>query len=213
MGNGTLQLEVKDGGGSGDVIATVNIGEGYAAGDEISVGNTGIRISLSIGDFGAGDNFDVDGFADTDTSGFLSAVGINTFFSGSDASNIAVYSDIVATPGRIATALGPDMTDNSNALRLAGVKDQAVSSLSDMVPGEFYRRLVTDIGQQLAVKQMRQDNIEVMVRNLTNQRDEMSGVDINKEAAQLLIFEQMFQAMAKYISIIQSSVSSIMELI
>ena len=63
------------------------------------------------------------------------------------------------------------------------------------------------------VKQMRQDNIEVMVLNLTNQQGETSGVDINDEAAQLLVFEQMFQAMAKYISTINSSIASIMEII
>ena len=111
----------------------------------------------------------------------------------------------------MATALGADMTDNANALRLAGLRDQAVSSLNAMTPGEFYHRMITDIGQQLSVKQMRQDNIEVMVQNLLNQQSEVSGVDINNEAAQLLIFEQMFQAMAKYMATIQSTVAALME--
>jgi flagellar hook-associated protein FlgK len=52
-----------------------------------------------------------------------------------------------------------------------------------------------------------------MVLNLTNQQSEVSGVDINDEAAQLLIFEQMFQAMAKYMNTINLSLSTIMELI
>ena len=143
----------------------------------------------------------------------LAAVGINTFFSGSGALNIAVCSDIAATPGRVATALGAEMTDNTNALRLAGVRDEAVSSLNAMTPGEFYHRLVTDIGQQLSIKKMRQDNVEVIVQSLANQQGNISGVNINDEAAQLLIFEQMFQAMAKYIATVRSTISSIMEII
>jgi flagellar hook-associated protein 1 FlgK len=212
VGNGTLQLEVRDNGGAGSVIATLNIGQGYAAGDILQVGN-GIEISVGPGDFGAGDNFDLDAFADTDSSGVLAAVGLNTFFSGTDAATIAVCSDVAESPGRVAAALGAEMTDNANVTRLVAVKDQSFSSLDALTPVEFYRRLVTEIGQELAIKQMRQGNIEVTIQNLTNQRDTISGVNINDEAAQMLVFEQMFQAMAKYMNAVHSSLSSLMEIV
>ncbi len=212
IGNGTLNLEVRDGGGAGDVIATLNIGSGYAAGDLLDLGN-GIKISLDPGDFGAGDSFDVDVFADSDTSSVLGAIGINTFFSGSSAIDMAVCPDISDTPGRIATFLGADMTDNTNVTRMAGLKDEAISGLNNMTPVEFYRRLVTDVGQQLFLTGMREDNIEVIIQNLANQQAEISGVNINDEAAQMLVFEQMFQAMAKYLNTVQSSISSLMEII
>jgi len=211
IGNGTLQLMVTD--GNGDTISTLNIGSGYAAGDTIDVGGSGVKIALTTGDLIAGNTFEIDVFASADTSGVLAAVGLNTFFSGSSAQDMAVCSDIAANPRRVATALGADMSDNTNAVRMADVRDEAVSGLGGLTCGEFYRRLVTDIGQQLSVKQMRQDNIEVMVLNLANQQSEASGVDINDEAAQLLVFEQMFQAMAQYMNTINSAVSSIMELI
>jgi len=212
IGNGTLNLEVRDGGGAGDVIATLNIGSGYAAGDLLDLGN-GIKISLGTGDFGAGDSFDVDVFADSDTSSVLGAIGINTFFSGSSAIDMAVCPDISAAPGRIATFLGADMTDNTNVTRMAGLKDEAISGLNNMTPVKFYRRLVTDVGQQLFLTGMREDNIEVIIQNLANQQAEISGVNINDEAAQMLVFEQMFQAMAKYLNTVQSSISSLMEII
>jgi len=211
VGVHTLTLTVTD--GASNTIDTINIGSGYAVGDKIDVGDTGIKISLSTGDLVDGDSFSIDVFANTDISGVLAAVGINTFFSGSSASDIAVCSDIAATPGRVASALGADMTDNANALRMAGLKDQAVTSLNSMTPGEFYRQMVTDIGQQLFVKQARKDNIESMVQNLSNQQNEISGVDINDEATRILLFEQMFKAMSKYLSTIQSSLSTIMEML
>jgi flagellar hook-associated protein 1 FlgK len=210
VGNGTLSLTVTN--GASETVATLNIGSGYAAGDKLDVGN-GIKVSLGTGDLVDGDSFSIDAFSDTDTSGVLAAVGINTFFSGSDASDIAVCSDIDATPGRVATALDADMTDNTNALRLAGLKDETLSSLSSMTLGEFYQRLVTDVGQKISVKQMREDNIEVIVQNLANQQSDISGVNINDEAAQILVFEQMFQAMAKYLGTVQSTISSLMEIV
>jgi flagellar hook-associated protein 1 FlgK len=51
------------------------------------------------------------------------------------------------------------------------------------------------------------------VQSLTNQQSEISGVDINDEAAQMIVFEQMFQASAKYLSTVQATLTSIMELL
>ena len=212
VGNGTLQLEVRDNGGAGDVIATLNIGQGYAAGDVLDVGN-GIKISLSPGDFGAGDNFDVDAWESTDTSGVLAAVGMNTFFSGSDAADMAICSDIADSPGRLAAALGADMNDNTNIMRIADLKNRNLSSLDDLTCIEFYRRMVTDLGQELSIKQMREGNIEVTIQNLVNQQSNISGVNINDEAAQMLVFQQMFQAMAKYLGTVHSSLLSVMEIL
>jgi len=210
VGNDSLQITVTD--GDGNTVTTLNVGSDYPAGDRLDIGN-GIKIALGIGDLADGNTFEVDAFADTDTSGVLAAAGINTFFSGSNASNIAVCSDISAAPGRIATALRDDMADNNNALRMVALRDQAVSDLDSLTPGEYYRRLITDIGQQVSVKQSHQKNVEVMVQNLANQQSEISGVNINDEAARMLIFEQMFKAMAKYLSTLQSSLSTIMEII
>jgi len=180
VGNGTLQIAVTD--GDGNTVTTLSVGSGYAAGDTLDVGN-GIKIALGAGDLADGNTFEVDAFADTDTSGVLAAVGINAFLSGRSASDMAVHSDISTTPGRLATALGADMTDNHNALRMEGLRNEAVSSLDSMTPGEFYRRLSTDIGQKVAIKQIHQDNIEAMVQSIANRQGEISGVNINDEAA------------------------------
>jgi len=210
VGNGNLQLEVKN--GIGQVVTTVNIGDGYAAGDKLDIAD-GIKISITTGDLNAGDTFEVDAFASTDTSAVLSAAGINTFFSGSSATNMAVCSDISAKPGRIATALGAEMTDNTNILRMADLKDESLSSLGNVTAEEFHRQLVTAIGQQIYLRQIREDNGEIILQNLTNQQGQISGVDVNEEAAQMLIFEQMFRAMSKYLNTVQSSILSIMEII
>jgi flagellar hook-associated protein 1 FlgK len=212
VGNGNLQLEVKDGAGTGDVIATLNIGSGYAAGDLLDLPN-GIRVAIGVGDFNANNNFDVQVLASTDTSGLLAAVGMNTFFSGNSAANIAVCSDILDSPDRVAASLGPDMFDNTNVNRMAALKDQAPGDLDSLTPDEFYRRMVTDIGQKLSIKKMRQDNIEGLLKGLNEQQGELSGVNINDEAAKMMVFEQMFQAMAKYMMTVNSTISTLMDII
>ena len=212
VSNGTLQLEVRD--GSGDLVTTLNVGSGYAAGDLLDIGN-GITIALSPGNLAEsdGDIFSVDAFADTDTSGFLTATGMNTFFSGNSAVNIDVRSAISEDPRRMATAIGAAGTDNNNIAQMAAIKDKAITGLGGLTCGDFYRKLSSDIGQEISIKQIQQENIEVIISNLVTRRDEIGGVDINEEAAQLLVFEQMFQAVAQYMNTLNTSISSLMEIL
>ncbi|MFC1781254.1 flagellar hook-associated protein FlgK [Planctomycetota bacterium] len=210
IGNGSLELTVTN--DSGQTVSILNVGSGYAAGDFLRLEN-GIKISVGIGDIVDGNSFDVQAFTDTDTSEILAAIDINTFFSGSDASDITVSSDIRDKPGRIATAIGPDMTDNKNIVRMAAINEQMIADLNDLTVGEFYRRLATNIGQQLAVRQLGKDNTEAMLQNLANQQSQLSGVDINDEAAQMLVFEQMFKALSKYLSTLQTSYDTIINLL
>lgn len=210
VGNGNLRLDVTD--GNGDLVSTVNIGAGYAAGDVIELLN-GIQISVSTGDLNAGDSFQTQGLATSDTSGFLAAAGMNTFFSGNSADKMQLVDGIAATPDRIATAYGADLTDNVAALRLAAVRDQGLDSLTGMTPSEYYHRIVANIGQQVDLRESRQSNVEAMIQNLENRRSEISDVNINDEAAQLMIFEKMFQAVAKYLSTLQSVMNTLMDMV
>ncbi len=210
VGNGVLQLDVRD--ESGARVGLLNIGDGYAAGDVIELDN-GLKIALSVGDLNVGDHFEVEAFATTDTSGFLAAAGMNTFFLGESALDVQVKSDIVTTPSRIATAFGGALTDNAAALRLAAVRDQALGSLGGMTPSEYYHRIVANLGQEVALKQTRQDNVEAVRQSLQQQQSDLSSVNINDEAAQLLVYQQMFQAAAKYLSTLQTNMTILMEVL
>ncbi len=210
VGNGVLRLTATN--RAGAVISTVNIGSGYAAGDTIEMSN-GIKFSVGGGDLNAGDSFEVDVYHTTDTSGFLAAAGMNTFFSGASASEMRVGAAVAADPCRIATALGGDLSDNESALRLVRVHDEPIDSLQGMTPNEYYQRTAANLGQEVALRQSRQDNIEAVVQDLKRQQTDLSGVNINDEAAQLIVFEKMFQAVAKYLTSLQTMITTLMDVV
>jgi flagellar hook-associated protein 1 len=209
VGNGNLRLDVSDEDGS--LVGTMNIGDGYAADDAVSLSN-GLKIAVGVGGLNAGDSFQVKAFATTDTSGFLAAAGMNTFFSGASASEMRVSSDVLNAPDRIATAFGTDLTDNTGALRLAALRDEAVAGLGGMTPGEYYQRIVANLGQDVSLRQSRQENVEAMLQNLQKQRDDLSSVNVNDEAALLLVYQQMFQAAAKYLNTLQTTMTALMDM-
>lgn len=210
VGNGTLQLEVRD--DTGSLVARMDIGAGYAAGDSVELDN-GLKIAVGPGTLNAGNSFQVAGLANTDTSGFLAAAGMNAFFSGASASEIRVCSEVVDSPDRIATAFGGDLTDNTGAKQLAKLCDVSFAGLAGMTLGEYYQRTVANLGQQVALKESRQENIEAMLQSLHQQRSDISSVNINDEAAQLLVYQQMFQAAAKYLSSLQTVLTTLMDMV
>ncbi len=207
IGNSSnLTLTVND--GTSD-IKTLNIDTGYVAGDDLDLGN-GLQVRLSLGDLADGDSFEVQALSNTDTSGILAAAGINTFFQGSDAQRLAVATRIQDDNTQVATALGSDLSDNRNIRRMSDLVNTAVADLDDRTVTAYYRTLVTNLGQDIAITKSRRDNLEAVLQGLGTRRTEISGVDINEEAARILMFEQMYQAMAKYLNTINDNMKLLM---
>ncbi len=208
--DGGLKLLVED--ALSEKVAEFNVGLGYTPGDVLTLDN-GITLTVSAGDFVVGDSFTLHGVADSDSAGILTSVGINTFFSGSSASNIAISQDVIADPGRVATAMSDTMTDNRNIVRLANIADEDIAALGNLTPSDHYRMLAAGIGRDVSVRYAKQTALQIVSNQLANQRDTISGVDINAEVAKMLLFEQMFQAMAKVLSVQNEALQSLMAIV
>lgn len=209
LGNGTISIDVSDG---SSTIATLNVGSGYVVGTELKLGN-GLRIAFDAGTLAGADTFQVTALADSDTSGLLAAAGINTFLSGTEARTIALRADIADAPGSIATAMGSELVDNANALRIAELQDSSQSALKSLSITDFYHSMVTQLGQDISNKRLRHENTEAILLNLGNRRSDTSGVDVNEEAARILMFQQIFQAMARYINSVNTNMTTLLELL
>ena len=160
---------------------------------------------------GAGKTSVILGLANTDSSGVLAAAGINVLFSGNSASSIAVHEEILADPERLATALSSEVADNRNILSLSDLAEQEWTGLGDATAVDYHRQLITGVGQRVRAKQAQYSALEGVLQQLRNRWDTTSGVDINEEAAKLLIFEQMYQAVATYISTQKKALQSLMD--
>lgn len=210
IGNGDWSIIVTN--QAGQTVSILNLGSGYVAGTPLDLGN-GIKISFGVGSMTNGDVFTVQALAQSDTSGFLAAAGINAFFSGTSAMTMGICSQFEQTPGLVATCLGTEYTDNLNALRMSYLQDRTLEELGWQTISDYYAGLVASIGQDIAIKTTRQDNTSVMLQNLMTEWNQISGVDINEQAAQLLIYQQMYNALAKFMTIIQRANDSLLDIV
>lgn len=153
------------------------------------------RLSLS-----ADSGFEL-AFAD-DTSGVLAALGINTFFTGTDSSTIAIDPLVRQNHALFAAGQGSGPSDNRNAIRLAQFSENATAALGNMSVDAFYENMIARVAQESASQSAIASGRGGFRDSLLNQRDQHSGVSLDEEALKMLDFQRAYQASARMISLI-----------
>jgi flagellar hook-associated protein 1 FlgK len=174
----------------------------------------GIRAALdAIGGLNAG--FNADGslrinadegfsfaFAD-DTSGVLAALGVNTYFTGADAGDIAVRQELKGDPSLLASGkyVNDVLVENAAALALAGLQNQSLATLGDRSISDLWRDTVQQVGGSVAGAKAAADAAGLVRESLDNQRAGVSAVSIDEESISLLEFQRQYQGAARVISV------------
>jgi flagellar hook-associated protein 1 FlgK len=142
----------------------------------------------------------------TQTGGFdLNGVAGVNFFSGTDASTIAV--DVTAAQIAAAAVTGKP-GDNTNALRIAAMaNDTTLAPLGGTTIGGAYAQLVTTIGSDSQSATRASSNASVLVDALTSRRDSVSGVSLDEEMTNLIRFQQGYQAAARALTAMDDALS------
>ena len=195
-----------------ELVAVVSLGADYPPGTIVDVAE-GVRIAFSSGSLNDGDTFTVDVFASTDTASVLSALGLNTFFEGASAATMRVNPAIGNDPSLLAAALDPVAGDNTNARRIADMMNQSFDDLLDQSMSEFASGVASRVAQVLFLRDNQRHAEETFLSSLRQQRDQISGVDMDTEALKLLEFQRMYEGMAKYLIASDEAMQSLMELI
>ena len=197
IGTGSAMISVTD--VSGTVLANLDVGSSYTAGDVLQIAD-GISISFGDGALTAGNTLTFDVANDPDTTNVLTALGLNTFFKGSDASTIGVTEYIQDDVSRIGAASSDSQGDNTNVLRLADVQNNTATE--DASFRNFLSGIVSEVGIDAQAKAGDKESFSLVLLNLENRRQSLSGVSIEEEMINIIRFQQAFQASARYVTTI-----------
>jgi len=141
-----------------------------------------------------------------DSSGALAALGVNTFFSGAGAGDIAIVSRLRSDPGSLAAgryALNNnslELVENGTALQLAQLQDRSLPSLGNRSVADLWRDTVQQVGASVAGARSAADAAGLVRESLEAQRQAVSGVSIDEESISLMEFQRQYQGAAKVIS-------------
>ena len=212
VGSGTvgvtpnLTLQVKN--GSGSVIGSYNIGQGYSPGSPLPAVN-GVVVSLGAGTVNNNDRFGVKVTAKPDTAGVLTSLGLNTLLTGDQAGNLAVRSDVLANPQLLAASRTGQAGDASNLQRFLQFRDTPVLNNGTQTVGQYYAGLVGDAGALTSQLNQNQTAQQALGRQLVSEQQSVEGVDVNEELVRLTQYQQAFQAASQYISVVNNTLSEL----
>ncbi len=136
-----------------------------------------------------------------DSSGALSALGINTFFVGDSASNISVRNELTKDSRFLAVSLDGPGSGARNALALTDAFTKGQSQLDGLSLQENYESFVARTAQDINSQQTITDGLQNFRNALEARHLGISGVSLDEEAANLLLYQRAFQASSRVISV------------
>lgn len=103
------------------------------------------------------------------------------------------------------------VSDNRNALKLADLQSKATIGVDPAAPGstgvsfsDGYGDLVERVGTLTAQARLDGEATTAILKQATDNRDSLSGVNLDEEAANLIKFEQYYNASAQIIQVARS---------
>ncbi len=97
--------------------------------------------------------------------------------------------------------------DGSNALALANVKNQPVINGASL--DQFLQSIIGQLGAQSQEAQNMEANQTALVQQITNEREQVSGVSLDEESTNLIRYQHAYAALARVISTVDDMLNTL----
>jgi flagellar hook-associated protein 1 FlgK len=150
-----------------------------------------------------------------DTSGALAVLGVNTYFTGSNAADIDIRDDLMSDPTKLMSGrmTSSGLVENATSLAMVNLQDSANSVLG----GRSIRAGWIDAVQAVGIRTASADNenqaLGVVQESLEAQRAAVSGVSIDEEAINLMNYQRQYQGAARVISVADQLMQTLISLV
>lgn len=215
VGNGTIGstdgLQVQVNRQNGDLVGTFDVGSTYEPGSDIDIGS-GVKLSLTSGSIVDGESFSVEALNDSETTGVLAALGINSLFTGTNAGSLTVNSEILADPNNLATSRNGFHGNGATIDRLNALRSENVAVGGTITLERSIEQINLNVALEVNYLTQEQTNYELIGNQLVQEIDSISGVDPNEEMVHLLQYQKAFEANVRVISTIDQVLTELFRL-
>ncbi|MEM6365975.1 MAG: flagellar basal body rod C-terminal domain-containing protein, partial [Planctomycetota bacterium] len=135
-----------------------------------------------------------------DTSGFLAAAGLNTFFTGSDALDIAVNQTLVNDVDLLAISSGGVGQDTNTLYDMLDLIDKPLDDLDQQSIRSLYSQMQSRLAQETSLQSSSVQGLNDMYATLRSQHLAITGVNIDEESINMISYQRVFQASSRVIS-------------
>lgn len=93
--------------------------------------------------------------------------------------------------------------DNRNALAMVALESEGMMQDGTLTLEDGYGKLVEEVGTKSSLSQINTEASKSLLEQTQTMRDSISGVNLDEEAADLIKFQQLYQANAQVISVVR----------
>lgn len=144
-----------------------------------------------------------------DTSNFLVAAGLNSFFSGTSASDIDVSTMVKDNNLYISTGKSGAVGDNTIAKSIANLKYEKVFDNKDVTIDGFYSFFVASIASEKHQIDIFVETKSYTLNELELKMEEIHGVSMDEELTNLIKFQRSYEASARFITTVDSMIDKL----
>jgi len=149
----------------------------------------------------------------SDATNALAVLGINTFFEGTGGNDIRVRSELASSPRDVACS-GNGLAGNGDiAADIAQLSTVGVESLNGLSLSDSFSALIGTIAADTKAAQDNYTAADVVLQTLESERQSISGVSIDEEAINMIIFQRAFQGASRYINLINQMLDEVISLV
>jgi flagellar hook-associated protein 1 len=139
---------------------------------------------------------------------------VNSGISGADASGPSATPFFDPTGTTAATiAVNPSLSANSTTPPYTSAEANAVAGLSGGAAQQTYNAFVTQVGSDVQSAQNSQQTAQSLLTAIGNQRQSISGVSLDEEMTNLIQFQQAYQASARVMSTINTTIGTLLSMV
>ena len=135
-----------------------------------------------------------------DTSGFLAAMGINTFFVGSSGVDIAVNDYLKEDSDLLAISYGGIAEDTDALTALVDLVDEPKEFNNNRTVRSLYEDAVAGLGQKISLQESEAEGFRSFHATLQGKHLSITGVNIDEEAIKMITYQRAFQASSRVIA-------------
>ena len=193
---------------SGDLGGQINLRDNTLSGYLNALDNLAATITSSVNNQQA-QGTDLNGQAGVPLfTPFVQAV------PGSNTGAASAMSVAITDPSQIAAAApGAGVADNTNAQLLAGLGNENLFAGSTQTATQYYAQLLYQVGEDESNAENGVQTQTSLVQQLKSQRASESGVDLNEEAANIMQYQQAYQASSQMAKVLDDLSADILNFI
>jgi flagellar hook-associated protein 1 FlgK len=148
-----------------------------------------------------------------DTSGTLAALGVNSFYTGTNAADMAVNAALSARPALLAAAKNGEKGDNQTARAIAALESQPMPGLNGTSLKDGYQSMVNGVAAAASGAKTEAEASRVVRETLESQRESLSGVSLDEEAINLMRQQRAFQGAARLVAAVDEMMKTIIGMV